>query len=101
MHGVPNMADELGAMGVKRGDDVTFTGDWSSNVERGLALARSNPLASFFLPVLKSPVKGWAGSTTVMCGFDGQLGCQGDRQQHCRQGRCPAMGKPMPKGDPA
>lgn len=60
LHGVPNIADELGAMGVRRGDDVTFTGDWSNNVERGLAMIRTNPLASYVVPVLKSPIKGMA-----------------------------------------
>ena len=102
LHGVPNMADELGAMGVKRGDDVTFTGDWSNNVERGLALARNNPLASFFVPVLKSPVKGmgWLYNRDVWLRVANSISKEISNNTIGKVAAT-AMGKPMPKGNPA
>lgn len=55
LNGVPNPADELGAIGVKRGDDITGTGSFSDPINQGIQRLRSNPIGGWIVPVWKTP----------------------------------------------
>lgn len=58
LNGVPNTADDIAALGVKRMEDVTFTGKIPEKL-RGLQMLRNdNPLVAFVLPVFRSTVHG-------------------------------------------
>lgn len=60
LNGVPNTTDELGAIGFKRGEDVTFTGKFTSKVNQAIDIARTEPWVAWFVPVHKTAAKGVA-----------------------------------------
>lgn len=58
LHGTPNAADELGKLGVERGNQVTFTQALDDRFTQGVQLMRSNPLAGWVMPVWRVPANG-------------------------------------------
>ena len=58
LHGTPNAADELGKLGVERGNQVTFTQALDDRFTQGVQLMRSNPLAGWVIPVWRVPANG-------------------------------------------
>jgi hypothetical protein len=58
LHGTPNAADELGKLGVERGNQVTFTQKLDDRFTQGVQLMRSNPLAGWVIPVWRVPANG-------------------------------------------
>lgn len=62
MVGTPRLEDEVGAMGSKRADDVTFTGSFDNpatkDILNGVQLMRQNPVVGWALPVFRTPANG-------------------------------------------
>ena len=58
LHGTPNAADELGKLGVERGNQVTFTQALDDRFTQGVQLMRSNPLIGWVMPVWRVPANG-------------------------------------------
>ena len=62
MVGTPRLEDEVGAMGSKRADDVTFTGSFDNpatkDILNGVQLMRQNPVVGWMLPVFRTPANG-------------------------------------------
>jgi len=58
LHGTPNAADELGKLGVERGNQVTFTQALDDRFTQGVQLMRSNPLVGWVMPVWRVPANG-------------------------------------------
>ena len=61
--GVPNTTDLYGNLAKQRGDDVTFTGDFSNKgptafLGNAVNLARKNPYMSWLMPAFKTTAKG-------------------------------------------
>lgn len=55
----PNLeGSELGAIGRKRMEDVTFTGSFDNAVLQGTQMMRSNPLVAWEVPFFKVPING-------------------------------------------
>lgn len=56
LNGVPNVADELGAIGMQRAEEVTFTQTIKDPIVQGLGVARQNALVAWQLPFFKQPM---------------------------------------------
>ena len=65
MVGTPRLEDEVGAIGSKQADDVTFTGSFDNpatkDILNGVQLMRQNPVVGWALPVFRTPAMAWAG----------------------------------------
>tara|TARA_R100000030_G_scaffold33047_1_gene24613 strand:- start:2977 stop:6309 length:3333 start_codon:yes stop_codon:yes gene_type:complete len=59
LNGVPNVGDEIADIGVKRMEDVTFTGKLPAGVQ-SVQMLRANPLGGYLLPVFRSAYHGVA-----------------------------------------
>ena len=57
LNGVPNLSDDLAKVGVKRMEDVTFTGKLPQGVA-GVQMLRNNPLIGWLLPTFRSQFHG-------------------------------------------
>nr|BAR25420.1 hypothetical protein [uncultured Mediterranean phage uvMED] len=57
LNGVPNLAEDLAKKGVKRMEDVTFTGKLPSALA-GVQMLRANPLGGWLIPVFRSNFHG-------------------------------------------
>lgn len=57
LNGVPNLAEDLAKKGVKRMEDVTFTGKLPSAFA-GVQMLRANPLGGWLIPVFRSNFHG-------------------------------------------
>jgi hypothetical protein len=58
LQGIPNAADELGKLGMERGDNVTFTQKLDDRFTQGVQMLRGNPLAAWIIPVWRTPANG-------------------------------------------
>ena len=56
---MPNVGDEIADIGVKRMEDVTFTGKLPAGVQ-SVQMLRANPLGGYLLPVFRSAYHGVA-----------------------------------------
>lgn len=56
LNGVPNVADELGAIGMQRAEEVTFTQTIKDPIIQGLGVTRQNALVAWQLPFFKQPM---------------------------------------------
>lgn len=57
LNGVPNVGDEIADIGVKRMEEITFTGKLPKALA-GVQLLRSNPIGGYLLPVFRSAYHG-------------------------------------------
>jgi len=66
--GMPDTTTELGAMGVKRGQEVTFTTTNTNPIMQGLGLTRQNALVAWQLPFFKTPLNAllWSLNRTAL-----------------------------------
>jgi hypothetical protein len=78
LKGVPRADTELGAMGLQRAADVTFTNTIKDPIIQGLGLTRQNALVAWQLPFFKSPLNSllWSIDRTVVPSVVKALGAQ-------------------------
>ncbi len=78
LKGVPRPDNELGAIGLKRAADVTFTSTIKDPIIQGLGLTRQNALVAWQLPFFKTPVNSllWSIDRTVVPSVVKSLGAQ-------------------------
>jgi len=61
LHGVPNAADEIARAGIKRMEDITFTGELPNNqIMNGVQMVRSHPIGTAMMPNFKTLLHGTA-----------------------------------------
>jgi hypothetical protein len=61
LHGVPNAADEIARAGIKRMEDITFTGQLpNSPLMNGVQMVRSHPIGLTMMPNFKTLLHGTA-----------------------------------------
>lgn len=78
LKGVPRADTELGAMGLKRAANVTFTNTIKDPIIQGLGLTRQNALVAWQLPFFKTPITSllWSIDRTVVPSVVKALGAQ-------------------------
>lgn len=78
LKGVPRADTELGALGLQRAADVTFTNTIKDPIIQGLGLTRQNALVAWQLPFFKTPINSllWSLDRTVVPSVVKALGAQ-------------------------
>jgi hypothetical protein len=73
--GAPNLANEIGQIGLNRTADVAFTNALRDPITQGIQLARQNPLMSWLIPFWKVPVNGigWVLNRDILVALPKQL----------------------------
>ncbi len=67
-NGLPDPSNDIAAMGINRGSDVTFTQPLKDLVSGGMQMIRRQPVAGYVVPIWQTPVNGlkWIASRDLI-----------------------------------